>query len=53
MGGQFTHYVTFIIFAAVALGVMVQLAKNPSGANTLFAAGVDTLNGITHGLEGR
>jgi len=47
------HWVTFILVAAVAIGVMVQLAKNPTGANTLFAAGTDTVNGVIHGLEGR
>lgn len=51
--GEFTHYAVFILTAAIGLGVVVQLAKNPTGANQLFAAGVDTLNGVTHGIEGR
>lgn len=50
--GEFGRAAVFIITATVAIGVMVQLAKNPAGAGALFAGGVDTVNGVIHGMEG-
>lgn len=50
---SFVHVLIVLFVAAVAIGIFAQAVKNPNGTNQLFAATADTINGVTHGLEGK
>ena len=49
------HVIVTLLWAAVVLGAIYQAVKpgGPAKANMLLQATGDTINGLTHGLEGK
>lgn len=46
-------FIAALFALAVVVGVLAMMLNNPNSTTQLFAAGADTITGITHGLEGK